>query len=174
MADILDIVNDNDQVIGKASRDYIHKNVLMHRGVIVWVVNSKGELAVEKRATHRLYFPGYYDVSVGGQVESGESYEAAAERELKEELGLNGRLHLISSYDEFSPQHKEKRRIYVCCSEGPFKPENREMKTVRFLSKDKIQRMMDKKEAEFTPDFRIAFEKYLESEAKQGFLCAIS
>ncbi|MFH1506166.1 MAG: NUDIX domain-containing protein [archaeon] len=173
MADVLDIVNENDQIIGKASRDYIHKNILIHRGVIVWVVNSKDQLLVEKRATHRAYFPGYYDVSVGGQVEAGESYEAAAQRELKEEVGIKGKLHFIASYDEFSDNHKEKRRVYVCCCEGPFKPEAREMKTVRFLSRDQIKRLMEKDEAKFTPDFRIAFELYLESEAKQGFLCAI-
>ena len=36
------------------------------------------------------YCPGYYDLSIGGCVSEGETAVLNAERELKEELGING------------------------------------------------------------------------------------
>ncbi|NEQ52291.1 MAG: NUDIX domain-containing protein, partial [Leptolyngbya sp. SIO3F4] len=50
--------------------------------------NSKQELWIPRRTAHKAIFPNGLDVSVGGYVESGESYAMAMARELKEELNL--------------------------------------------------------------------------------------
>lgn len=46
-----------------------------------------GEVLIGKRSADRASYPGVWDV-VGGHVEEGESLEAAARRELREELGI--------------------------------------------------------------------------------------
>ncbi|BBD62730.1 NUDIX hydrolase (plasmid) [Nostoc sp. HK-01] len=52
------------------------------------MINSLGKLWIPRRSAKKIIFPLCLDVSMGGHVESGESYEDALQRELKEELNL--------------------------------------------------------------------------------------
>lgn len=84
----LEIVNENDEVMGEDSRENIQRLGLLHREVHVWLFNSKGEILFQKRGPDKDTFPNLLDASVGGHVEIGESYEQAAVQELREETGL--------------------------------------------------------------------------------------
>ena len=59
-----------------------------HLVVHIWVVNSKGEMLIQKRAVTKELMPGRW-AATGGSALSGEGSSAAARRELKEELGLD-------------------------------------------------------------------------------------
>ncbi|MDD9912772.1 MAG: NUDIX domain-containing protein [Alphaproteobacteria bacterium] len=87
MAELLDIVDENDVVIGQKSRDDVYEKGLMHRTVQVLVINEAGELIVQWRSAHKKKNPRVFMASVGETVQAGESYEDAAVRGLKEELG---------------------------------------------------------------------------------------
>src|SRR4030042_2122336 len=111
MDEYLDIVDEHDNVIGKDLRENVHKAHQIHRGVHVFVINKNGELLVQKRSESRKDRPGYYDASVGAQVQSGESYEEAAFRETKEELGFSPKkLIKICDYKSYSERQRENRR----------------------------------------------------------------
>lgn len=84
----LDVVDENDQVIGQTLRDDAHIKGLLHREVHVWVFNSKGEVLLQKRSPTKEIYPGLWDASIGGHVPSGMSYEEAALKELEEEIGI--------------------------------------------------------------------------------------
>lgn len=88
--ELLDLVNDHDQVIGTIWRsDAFARGVKHTRGVNAFLVNRQGELWIPKRAMHKARWPGHLDMSVGGAVEQGESYEAAFQRETREELNID-------------------------------------------------------------------------------------
>lgn len=57
--------------------------------VHVAIFNSKGQLLIQKRQNDKSRWADLWDVSVGGHVVAGETSDLAAERELKEELGLD-------------------------------------------------------------------------------------
>ncbi len=59
-----------------------------HLIVHVCVFNAKGEMLVQHRAPDKAYMPGRWDVSAGGSAVAGEDSWQAAEREIREELGL--------------------------------------------------------------------------------------
>ncbi len=59
-----------------------------HLVVHVCILNSEGEMLVQKRSMRKDSFPGMWDVSAAGSALSGEDSRAAAARELREELGL--------------------------------------------------------------------------------------
>lgn len=119
MEESMDIVNENDEVVGRDTRKNVHKNYEIHRGVHVIVVNSQGEVALQRRSMAKDYYPGYLDISVGGQVASGESYHSAAVREMAEELGCaDQNLSHLADYDAYSPRQREKRRVFVHRCEG--------------------------------------------------------
>lgn len=158
----LDIVDENDKVIGKDIRDLVHKNFQIHRGVHVLVINSKGEILIQKRSSNKSYYPGYYDASVGAQVQSGESYEDAAKRETQEELSFVPKtLTKICDYKSYSTRQRENRRLFTCLHEGPFNFDHNELESVDFLSPEKIQEMIAS-EKPFTEGFTISFKHYLE------------
>ncbi len=90
MAEIFDVVNDADEVVGRASREQVHGNPeLTHRVAHVLVFNSAGSLFLQLRSPTKDVQPNRWDTSVGGHVDAGETYEQAARREMREELGID-------------------------------------------------------------------------------------
>ncbi|MEV5844626.1 NUDIX domain-containing protein [Streptomyces sp. NPDC051985] len=88
--EILDIVDEHDQVIGRSPRGEAYARGLRHRCVFIQARDSAGRLFVHRRTATKLVFPSLYDMFVGGVVGAGESYDTAALREAEEELGVTG------------------------------------------------------------------------------------
>ncbi|OKJ16464.1 NUDIX hydrolase [Streptomyces sp. CB00316] len=88
--EILDIVDENDEVIGQAPRGEATARGLRHRCVFIEARDAQGRLFVHRRTATKLLFPSHYDMFVGGVVGAGESYDEAALREAEEELGVSG------------------------------------------------------------------------------------
>ena len=66
--EILDIVDENDCVIGQKKRSEIYRQRLCNfRVVNAFVVNSLGQLWIPRRSAHKSIFPFCIDVSMGGQ-----------------------------------------------------------------------------------------------------------
>jgi len=86
--EIFDVVDHRDQVVGTATRSHVHAQKLLHRAAHVFLFNLKGELFIQRRAATKDSFPGCYDSSASGHLNSGEDYDRCAKRELQEELGL--------------------------------------------------------------------------------------
>lgn len=88
--ELLDLVDDDDNVIGTQWRSDVHANNKHHFRVInAFVVNSEGKLWVPRRTSTKRLFPNGLDMSVGGHVGAGESYLAAFRRETMEEIGVD-------------------------------------------------------------------------------------
>src|SRR3989344_1277670 len=73
-----DLVDENDKAIGRMPMaEARRKGVENMRVVNAFLVNSKGELWIPRRAAEKEYWPLWLDMSVGGHVSSGETYEEA-------------------------------------------------------------------------------------------------
>jgi isopentenyldiphosphate isomerase len=84
----LNLVNENDEIIGVDTRENIHRNGLLHREIHVWLFNDKGEVIFQKRGPNKDTYPGLLDASVGGHVEINDDYKTTAVKEVEEETGL--------------------------------------------------------------------------------------
>jgi isopentenyl-diphosphate delta-isomerase type 1 len=83
-----DVVNERDEVIQRATRREVHATGLWHRAVHVLVFDSGGRVFLQKRSMLKDLSPGLWDSSCSGHLDAGEEYDAAAIRELGEEIGV--------------------------------------------------------------------------------------
>ena len=86
--EIFDVVNEQDEVVGALPRREVHRRGLRHRAVHVLIFNSRGELFLQQRSLLKDHWPGVWDSSASGHLDQGESYDAGALREVREEIGL--------------------------------------------------------------------------------------
>jgi isopentenyl-diphosphate Delta-isomerase len=87
--EIFDVVNEDNELTGEVKpKSEVHAAGLWHRAVHVWVVNSKKQILVQKRAKTKKSRPSLWDVTVGGHIGAGEDIPTSAAREMDEELGL--------------------------------------------------------------------------------------
>ena len=86
--EVFDIVDENDNVTDTATRAEVHAGSLMHRAVHVFLRNKHGDVLLQQRSILKDVHPGDWDSSVSGHLDSGETYEQAAHREIREEMGV--------------------------------------------------------------------------------------
>jgi len=85
----IQIVDESDNLIDEVGYFEAIAMGAIRRAARVFVFNEVGELLIQKRSQH-VAAPLLFDHSVGGHVDEGETCVEAAEREMKEELGLVG------------------------------------------------------------------------------------
>ncbi len=76
-AEIFDVVDVNDVVIGRKTRDEVHAGNLLHRAVHVFVYNKRGDLLLQQRSMFKDVHPGVWGSSVSGHLDAGEDYTTA-------------------------------------------------------------------------------------------------
>ena len=101
----LDLVDENDKIIDKKKRSEVYAgNLSNFRVVNAFVINSKGEIWIPRRAANKRIFPLCLDMSMGGHVESGESYEDTLKRETEEELNIDTDKIPVRFLGQLTPQ----------------------------------------------------------------------
>lgn len=70
------------------SYDRIHRQGLWHKGVHVWVLNSKGEFLIQRRSLKAQTTPGLLESTASGHIESGHTSVDTVIKELQEETGI--------------------------------------------------------------------------------------
>jgi len=100
----LDLVDENDNIVGKEKRSIIYQNKQSNFRVInAFIVNSRDEIWIPRRTVTKRVFPLCLDMSVGGHVESGETYEEALHRETLEELNIDLKITLYKFLGSLTP-----------------------------------------------------------------------
>lgn len=89
---MLDIINENDEIIGQDTRENVHKLGLLHREIHIWFVTPDGNMIFQHRAKDKDTYPDLLDATVGGHVDQGMTYEESALKEMKEETGVRAKI----------------------------------------------------------------------------------
>ncbi|MEU8761542.1 NUDIX domain-containing protein [Streptomyces sp. NPDC048659] len=85
----VDYVDADDRPVTRGPRGGAAALGLHYRVAATVCVAADGRLLVYRRPVRAAVYPGHHDILVGGCPRAGESYESAAARELREELGLS-------------------------------------------------------------------------------------
>ena len=144
--ELLDIVDDNDHVIGQESRTIVHQRGLQHRGVHVFLFTDDGKMLIQKRSADRAASPSLLDCSISEHVKAGEDYHDAAIRGMKEELGVEGiEIERLTKFRmNYGMNDNEISELY----QGVVHPElvqfdPVEIESVMYLSMDELRRMLE-------------------------------
>ena len=120
--DIFDVVDTGDNVLRQLPRATVHEENLFHRAIHVFVFNADGQLYLQRRSMTKDTAPGKWVSSCSGHVDAGEGYDAAAYRELGEEIGLYepNRMERVFKEAPCKQTGYEFVWLYKCQAEGPF------------------------------------------------------
>lgn len=112
----------------------------------ICIINNNGEMLIQQRDKSKKNFPQMWDITLGGNVQTGETSQQAAERELAEELGLQLDFNTIRSAftinfnDGFDDYYIIKKDI----DSGNVKFVDGEVQNVKWANKEEIIDMIKK------------------------------
>ena len=146
MADeLVDIIDRDNNVIGKGLKSAAHKTGLRHRVSAVLLQREDGRFLIptasqKKAEAGRLYH------SAAGHLHSGETYQESAKRELLEEVGIRvDKVEYLGAFwfekDYAARKEKERFEVYLAkysSNMGRIKL-NDEQTDERWLSKEEIR-----------------------------------
>jgi len=153
--EIFDVVNERDEVTGQLPRREVHRLGLRHRAVHVLLFNRAGQIFLQKRSMRKDMWPGAWDSSASGHLDTGEDYDTCAVRELREEIGLRvtrtpDRLFKIEACAETG---QEFCWVYRLEHEGPFELDPHEVERGEWFTPEHVTRWVGERPGEFASAF---------------------
>ena len=160
--ELLDVVDENDNIIAVRTRGEIHAECLMHRAVHILVFNSAGDLFLQKRSLSKDEQAGKWDSSAAGHVDSGESYDDCARRELEEELGIKVERSLESLFklQASALTGYEHCMVYRYRYDGPMVLHPEEIDDGRWLSPAAMDQRIASNDQDLTESVRLIWKQY--------------
>ncbi len=90
------LVDEQDREIGTMEKLEAHQKGLLHRAFSILIFNSKGELMLQQRATHKYHSGGLWTNTCCSHPSPGETAIEAGKRKLLQEMGFD--CHLTYSH----------------------------------------------------------------------------
>lgn len=155
------IVDINGRFLGTISRGHAHNGCkTLHPVVHLHVMNSQGEIYLQKRPEWKDVQPGKWDTACGGHVDLGERVEKALQREVEEELGITNFVpRFVVRYPYESQTEYELVHVYLCLYDGQVSPSKSEVEDGRFWTIADIHAAIGKNV--LTPNFESEFKAHL-------------
>jgi 16S rRNA (adenine1518-N6/adenine1519-N6)-dimethyltransferase len=154
------VVDENDEIQGYASRSEVHGNNLRHRAVHILIFNQVGDVYLQQRSRWKDRHPLKWDSSAAGHVSAGENYDQTAQRELKEELGVDVSLERIFRLNASSRTDHE----FICGYRGmvsaSLTPNKREIEKGVFFASGVIDGWTSARPDDFAPAFLECWKAY--------------
>ncbi|MCI6268245.1 MAG: NUDIX domain-containing protein [Clostridiales bacterium] len=119
-----------------------------HLVVHVCIFDRKGRMLIQQRQFFKAGWPNQWDLTIGGAASSGEDSRTAAQRELKEELGLSIDMNTIRPKMTLNTERSIndffmiEREVDI----GDLQLQYEEVQAVRWATLEEVLEMIDKKE----------------------------
>ena len=145
--ELLDIADEYGNLTGEVmDREKVHDLNLLHWEVALFVINDKKQVLLQKRAATKRFNPNKWGLCAG-HVDSGESIDASALREIEEEIGLKLSLDDLKVLEKMEIKKRESnshivRVYYVICNQENFKIQKEELSEVKWFNIDEVINMI--------------------------------
>jgi len=154
-SEFFDVVDEDDNVIGKVSREECHNRGLIHRSVMFFIFDDEDKVLVTKRTKTKDFFPGYWSIVLGGHVHAGEGYDEAVVREIEEEIGLKANPFFLAFFKKRIPEEKENVKVYGVVVKERIILNDEELEKGEFLGLEEMEEKL--KSQDFLPETEILF-----------------
>lgn len=147
MEEIFDIYSRDGKYLGKTEKSKCHsKNPgFYHKPVWIWIINSKNEILVQKRASCKKIHPNEWDMPSAGHIVAGETPIQGAIRETYEELGIETKVSDYKFIGEYIMDKSfEIAQVYLLKLDleiSECKLQKEEVAEVKWLSYDEFKKL---------------------------------
>jgi len=148
--EIYSVVNEDDKVIGKATRKEVHVKKLTHRSVMFFIFDKKGRILVTQRTKNKEFYKEYWSIGLGGHVNAGETYDETVVREVKEEANIDDKPFPMGSFKLRLPEESENARVYGFVIDKKPELDPFEVKQGMFLTMEEMEEKIKKEK--FLPE----------------------
>jgi isopentenyl-diphosphate delta-isomerase len=160
------LVNEQDKAIGIEDKIRAHMLGALHRAFSVFVVNSAGQLMMQKRAATKYHSRNLWSNTCCGHPRPEETIAHASRRRLREEMGFELNLKEVFSFVyranlEDGLIENEYDHVLVGFFEGVPKPDPAEISEWRWVDLEEVSGDLKKNSENYTYWFRISFERFL-------------
>lgn len=162
------LVDEKDTRLGTEEKLKAHKDGKLHRAISIFVFNDKDELLIQRRALEKYHCGGIWANTVCSHPRDGESYEAAAHRRLREEMGFDCELTKLfcftykAEFDNGLTEHE-----YDCVFAGDWngtpKPDPNEIMDFKWISIDDLKEDIRLNPEKYAAWIKIALDRVVRS-----------
>ena len=164
MVDYVVLVNKKDQEIGTMEKIEAHQKGLLHRAFSVFILNSKGEMLIHRRALGKYHSPGLWTNTCCSHPRPNETVLDAANRRLDEEMGM---VESLSEVVSFVYHHKfdnglvehEFDHILTGISDALPSINEDEVDSYKYMGIEELEQSMKQNPDDYSIWFKLAYPK---------------
>ncbi|BAV94941.1 isopentenyl-diphosphate Delta-isomerase [Ichthyobacterium seriolicida] len=159
------LVDEKDNFLGTTGKGKAHKEGLLHRAFSIFIINSKGEIMLQKRAKTKYHSPLLWTNTCCSHQIYGETSLQAGRRRLMEEMNIDCELVQVFSFvykadlDRGLTEHEFDHVLFGYFNGEPILNPD-EVEDWKWISIAEIKRDIKINEMEFTPWLKIILDKF--------------
>ena len=160
------LVDQSDKQIGVMEKMEAHRQGLLHRAFSIFLINDRAEMLLQQRALNKYHSGGLWTNACCSHPKPGESTDHAAERRLREEMGVVCNLNPIFQFSYKSSLNNgliehEFDHVYLGKFNGVPVVNEQEVSDWKYLSIPEIQEDLENNPKLYSSWFKIAFPKLM-------------
>lgn len=159
------LVNSDDIETGVLSKAECHDgDGVLHRAFSLFLFNENGDLLLQRRASGKRLWPGYWSNSCCSHPRQGESMEVAAERRLQDELCARATLEFVykfsyqAKFGSIGSEH-EMCHVFLGKLDGEVTRNESEIAALRYVPADQLDEELRTNPDQFTPWFKLEWQR---------------
>jgi isopentenyl-diphosphate delta-isomerase len=163
-AELLILVDSEDQPIGELDKAACHNDEgKLHRAFSLFVLNSKGQILLQKRAKNKRLWGGYWSNSCCSHPRAGESIADAVLRRSEQELGLAVDAKFVYKFEysaKFGEAGSERELCSVYVAQTSDEPvfNTEEISACRWVSPAKLAKALVDNAGHYTPWLKMEWD----------------
>ena len=160
------LVDVNDNEIGFMPKMEAHLQGQLHRAFSIFIFNTNGKLLLQQRALSKYHSGGKWTNTCCSHPRLGEKLEAAANRRLKEEMGMECELKYAfnflykASITDKIFEHEYDHVFFGLSNQKPL-PQPNEVAAFKYVSLQSLAIDLQKNPQEYTAWLKICFSQVL-------------